>query len=273
MISNSIIVCLLAFSVAVYGYNLQSADNIEVKPRIHGGEDAKTGEFPHSVRILIFDSSQGKFRPYCSGSIIGERHVVTAKHCFNGTEPTDLQVIVGELLSDCSDDGQVEHRVSTFHYPPNNSNFLGDIGIMELETPIEFRPTNGSRGAIGAALLPEEDSLVVPGERGVVCGWGSTNILHDQAKKLQKINVTVAECRYSRVDSFCLSMPDENGGNLCKGDSGSGMVRKIKHELYVLLGVHSLKHRRKRTCGLEPELVMVSKHVPWIKQVMFAPQH
>lgn len=49
----------------------------ELFPRIVGGSEAYLGEFPGKVSI---QTRQGYH--YCGGTIVDERHVVTAAHCF-----------------------------------------------------------------------------------------------------------------------------------------------------------------------------------------------
>lgn len=49
--------------------------------KIVGGEDANIEDYPYHV-VILYDG-----RTYCGGSIISERFVVSAAHCFIGDYP------------------------------------------------------------------------------------------------------------------------------------------------------------------------------------------
>ena len=49
------------------------------KPRIVGGRDAESGEFPWQVSLRV--KASGGFRHNCGGSILSANTVVTAGHC------------------------------------------------------------------------------------------------------------------------------------------------------------------------------------------------
>ena len=50
------------------------------KPRIVGGRDAESGEFPWQISLRS-KSSTGSSRHICGGSILSANTVVTAGHC------------------------------------------------------------------------------------------------------------------------------------------------------------------------------------------------
>ena len=43
--------------------------------RVVGGHDAEPGQFPHQISLLKNNAHT------CGGSIIGEKHILTAAHC------------------------------------------------------------------------------------------------------------------------------------------------------------------------------------------------
>lgn len=55
--------------------------------RIVGGSPTLAHEYPWIVGL----SRQGKI--YCGGSLISQRHILTAAHCVNGMEAADIRVM------------------------------------------------------------------------------------------------------------------------------------------------------------------------------------
>lgn len=251
-----------------------SVDNdIQLEPRIAYGKDAEPGDVPHSVFLSI---GYPERKSNCSGSIIGQFHVITAKHCVEESPPEGIDVYVGELNRENSYDDEVFHTVLAIYKAPKTSNvFASDIAILELEFPIKFRKTLRSVGAIEPVQLPDEGSVILPGEKCLIAGWGFTNKFNKPPSRLQKLDVEVKECISTFNHTICLSLPDDNGSNICKGDYGSGLVRKKDDNSFELLAIATGHHKSKQEigeqaeCGMsQPILAEVSNYVGWIKWVM-----
>lgn len=71
-------------------FPLQS-NELEIDPnfRVLGGSTATQGEFPWQVSL---QSSRGHF---CGGSILDERHILTAAHCVEGKSSPYFKVVAG----------------------------------------------------------------------------------------------------------------------------------------------------------------------------------
>ena len=62
--------------------------------RIIDGGTAKVNEFPWMVYIKIYDRPGGPNTKRCGGSLINDRFVLSAKHCFaKGIRPSDIREV------------------------------------------------------------------------------------------------------------------------------------------------------------------------------------
>lgn len=73
----------------------------------------------------------------CGGSIVTERHVVTAAHCLKGYEREELSVWAG--TSDLNGRNGRRHMVASYTIHPNYVELnTSDIGIITVSEPFEY---------------------------------------------------------------------------------------------------------------------------------------
>merc|ERR1719369_1858482 len=104
--------------------------------RIVGGVETEVNEYPWQVALV---SPNGR-SPFCGGTLISDRHVVTAAHCTvnSASTPDGVRVLLGEHKTD--DANQIKVEVASINDDPlyNTQTFSNDISILTLKEPVTF---------------------------------------------------------------------------------------------------------------------------------------
>ena len=184
--------------------------------RIAGGVVTEKNEYPWHVGIMVDDYDW----PWCGGSILSSRTILTAAHCF-----TDHAVVVAEHAWTVTGDGEqkmeVCNRVDHPKYNPDTVEY--DIAILTLCKDIIF---NKTASPVCLPSQPDSDYANVP---AIVTGWG---FLEDEGlnrpEQLMELVVNTipnTECSIIHADTdtdikesmICANNP---GKGICFGDSG-----------------------------------------------------
>lgn len=98
-----------------------------------GGKEARPAEFPWIVGF----QRQGKL--YCSGTLITDRHVLTAAHCVD-FDSYELKVFIGG--HNVTNDYKEVRRVRRIRAHPDFDifTFNNDVAVVELDKPVKFGP-------------------------------------------------------------------------------------------------------------------------------------
>ena len=147
-----------------------------------GGQETEVNEYPWQVG-LVFPSSKV---PWCGGSIISDRHIMTAAHCTAGKSISSISVLLGE--HDTTDSVADIRTISaiTDHPSYNASNsWAYDFSILTLCSPITFSRT------MAPVCLPADVSSLYTGQLATVTGWGTTSSGGSLSPRLLEVDVTV----------------------------------------------------------------------------------
>ncbi|XP_072748640.1 serine protease gd isoform X1 [Anoplolepis gracilipes] len=253
---------------------------------ISNGIKTAPGQWPWLAALFIVKL---EFEFQCAGSILTNRHVLTAAHCLkldtsqNNIPPSVLLVSLGRYqLRNWHEQGSVNREISNYILHPDylhQGSGDSDLAILILRTSVEFSPT------IRPICLWYDsiDLQRVVNKTGYVVGWGRDEFgsLYTAEPRITNVPiVSQEECLWSDARfvsftsnrTFCAGLRDGSGP--CNGDSGSGLVlHNPATGRYQLRGIvsRSLFDREKLTCDLTKYVVFVdvAKFMPWITQQIF----
>jgi len=238
---------------------------------VAGGEETEQNEYPWQVYLKVFYDAM-RFKP-CGGTLISDRHVLTAAHCTSGELGVDFNIEV-HLGEHNIKDGNVIMKtkvVNFINHPDYKSKGkLNDFSILTIASPVEYSDK------IRPACLPSDAEELYENQVATVSGWGAlwagwdnTNNKHVQGPSpslLQKVDVEVKDNQncsniwpYFNGDvQMCAS---GIGSNPCNGDSGGPLALK-ENDRYTVIGVTS--YGAFNCTHLPAVYGRVTKLLPWI---------
>ncbi|KAK1341781.1 hypothetical protein QTO34_016530 [Cnephaeus nilssonii] len=232
--------------------------------RIVGGSNSSWGEWPWQVSLHVKLAAQSHV---CGGSIIGDRWVLTAAHCFDGLIFSDIWRIYGGIL----DLKEITYETPfsqikeiIVHQNYSISENTNDIALIKLEAPLNYTEFQKP------ICLPSKDDTNTIYTNCWITGWGYTKERGEIQNILQKANIPLVpneECQkryrdYKITEQMICAGYKEGGKDACKGDSGGPLV--CKHNgMWHLVGITSWGEG----CGRREQpgvYTKVAEYVDWI---------
>ncbi|KAL7404689.1 hypothetical protein ABVT39_018374 [Epinephelus coioides] len=256
-----VITALLWFEdICVSGVTVSTV--VDLQKRIIGGQDCGQNERLYHV---ILQSTNGTHWDLCGGSLISDRWILTAAHCWEQGWTTDIYAIVHVRP------GQREEMKITAApkiYTDKNGT-SHDIMLLQLPNPTQIQPVPfpdcNNRPQVG-------DTVQIAGHAATTTGPNNER-LDNVSATLQCANTTVVDCQGLRdcVENddpqyyeskhyqhlFCCQ---EENVDASHGDSGGGVVYNG-----MIYGVISFTANATHACVEAAAMMDVCEYKEWIE--------
>uniref|UniRef100_A0AAG5CU01 Peptidase S1 domain-containing protein n=1 Tax=Anopheles atroparvus TaxID=41427 RepID=A0AAG5CU01_ANOAO len=280
-------------------YNVNNCSH--VVDLIVGGEAARHGEFPHHA-LLGYPQEDGIRKGYsfsCGGSLISDRFVMTAAHCFSYSDPVLVRLGEYDLKEESA--SQVDFGITEIIRHPNyrNSRSYHDIALIRLNETVLFskiiRPAclwtqtalnTSSFVATGFGKLEEGNRLMS------WLSYAHKCVLHpfrfiagatDLSARMMKVQLDLfppADCEQlfashrkfsDGIGGGQLCVGSKGGGkDTCQGDSGGPLqiITEPRSCMYNIVGVTSTG----AACGIGHSKAVytnVAYYLDWIENIVW----
>ncbi|XP_053371256.1 serine protease 27-like [Clarias gariepinus] len=233
------IICALLFNATGSLSQLNVCGRAPLNTKIVGGEDAAAGSWPWQV------SFQRGGSHFCGGSLISEKWVLSAAHCFQSITAPDITIFLGlASLQGFNSNMQTATTsniiINEAYDPVSNDN---DIALVELDFPVTFS------SYVVPVCLTASNSFLPAGTNVWVTGFGriGTNVNLPPPETLQEVEVPIvsnSDCAnsYSSITNnmICAGL-SQGGKDSCQGDSGGPLVIRV-NGIWVQAGIVSFGH-------------------------------
>ncbi|CAL8070466.1 unnamed protein product [Orchesella dallaii] len=219
--------------------------------RIVGGRETLVSQYPWTLGIK---SKYGKL-PYCGGSLVSDRFVLTAMHCVEDEDTEDIIVILNEhdFFNDTETTGPTIRRGVEEVIPYNyylDSTFYGDAALLKLDRPVEIQAP-----MFTPICLPSSEMELYQGREVIAAGWGTTKGGFGALKSPKLLEVPLVVYSNDACNDYHSHTPpeppqvtdnmlcagySEGGRDTCAGDSGGPLIAKMKNSgRYEQIGITS----------------------------------
>ncbi|XP_033370309.1 transmembrane protease serine 6 isoform X3 [Parus major] len=207
--------------------------------RIVGGMNSVEGEWPWQASLQV------RGRHICGGTLIADRWVVSAAHCFQDerlASPSIWTVYLGKYLQNATGHTEVSFKVIHLflhpYYEEDSHDY--DVALLQLDHPVIISPL------IQPICLPAPSHIFEPGLHCWITGWGALKEGGHISNVLQKVDVQLiqqnicSEAYYYMITPRMLCAGYYQGmKDACQGDSGGPLACKEPSGRWFLAGLVS----------------------------------
>ncbi|XP_075039161.1 transmembrane protease serine 6 isoform X1 [Mixophyes fleayi] len=198
-----------------------------LESRLAGGTQAQEGEWPWQASLQVRGSH------ICGGTLVADRWILTAAHCFTPeslSTPEVWTVILGKVQLSRSSQKEMAFKVTQLILHPyhDEDSHDYDVALVQVDHPVPLTSQH-----VQPICLPASTHHFPTGSMCWVTGWGAVREDGPTSDILQKIDVkliadeTCSELYHYQISPrmFCAGYPD-GSKDACQGDSGSPLVCK-----------------------------------------------
>nr|XP_039261875.1 hyaluronan-binding protein 2-like [Styela clava] len=250
-------------------------DNNMFTHLIIGGVTSKPKDWPWMAALYL--QNKGKF--VCGGSIVGKSWVLTAAHCVDKQNPSNVLVLVGSRHHTQLDAGHRWIGASRIFLHPTYDGTIGDVALIKLHFQLEYTDN------IRPICLPNGEKV----ETDTKCfapGWGIANRedipIEKSSASLQHAGLRILPrdvCAQGYKNSPYYRAVTDNvicsgllSGNkdTCLGDSGGPLAcqRKASCDWYIA-GVTSFGAVECGSKNVPTGFMDIVHYEAWIKQTIY----
>uniref|UniRef100_A0A8C0BVI6 Peptidase S1 domain-containing protein n=1 Tax=Buteo japonicus TaxID=224669 RepID=A0A8C0BVI6_9AVES len=205
--------------------------------KIVGGTDASRGEIPWQVSLKEYSIH------FCGATVIGDRWLLSAAHCFNELYKAKCRVLQLGHNNPMQHGNAVKVNVTRVIQHPLFDPFIldFDVAILELARPLVFSKY------IQPVCLPLAVQKFPVGKKCIISGWG--NLQEGNVTKpeiLQKASVGIIDQKtcnflynFSLTDRMICAGFLEGKIDSCQGDSGGPLACEMTPGVFYLAGIVS----------------------------------
>ncbi|XP_014740727.1 PREDICTED: transmembrane protease serine 6 isoform X1 [Sturnus vulgaris] len=207
--------------------------------RIVGGMNSVEGEWPWQASLQV------RGRHICGGTLIADRWVVSAAHCFQDerlASPSIWTVYLGKYLQNATGHTEVSFKVIHLflhpYYEEDSHDY--DVALLQLDHPVIISPL------IQPICLPAPSHIFEPGLHCWITGWGAlkegghiSNVLQKVDVQLIQQNICSEAYHYMITPRMLCAGYYQGKKDACQGDSGGPLACKEPSGRWFLAGLVS----------------------------------
>ncbi|NXC31117.1 TMPS6 protease, partial [Campylorhamphus procurvoides] len=235
--------------------------------RIVGGVNSVEGEWPWQASLQV------RGHHICGGTLIADRWVVSAAHCFQDerlASPSIWTVYLGKYFQNATSHTEVSFKVIRLflhpYYEEDSHDY--DVALLQLDHPVIISPL------IQPICLPAPSHFFEPGLHCWITGWGAhkegghiSNILQKVDVQLIQQNICSEAYHYMITPRMLCAGYYKGKKDACQGDSGGPLVCKEPSGRWFLAGLVSwgMGCARPNHYGVYTRITQV---LDWMNQTM-----